>query len=95
MATIKVKNLTFYYDGGYSGFLTKIDRHIEDDFMVLIRWQLHRPPMDLTLLSAESSISRSTQLAKIHSTKKWIDESYTVERDENGSLSVWGYKKRK
>jgi len=25
--------------------------------------------------------------------QKWIDEQYTVERDENGSLSVWGFKK--
>ena len=135
------------HDGGYSGFLTKIDRYIEDDFMVIAlsnygftnvwgvcdnlakialgkEYEMPSKPAEFALspellesyigfygeeednleirqdenglnfvISGQFNfpiypISEDT----LH--QKWIDEQYKVERDENGTLSIWGCKKR-
>ena len=135
------------HDGGYSGFLTKVDRHIEDDFMVVALsnygfsnvWRLcaDLPKIalgkeyELPIKPAEFALSPELldsyigfygeegdgleirrdedelyfvidgqfnfpiyPISEDTFHQKWIDEQYKVERDENGTLSIWDCKKR-
>ena len=135
------------HDGGYSGFLTKIDRYLDDDFAVVVlsnygftnvgrlcsdlakialekEYEMPSKPAEFVLSAEllESYIGfygddndplEITQTADglnfviggifnfpiypisedtFH--QKWIDERYKINRDEDGSLSIWGCKKR-
>jgi len=138
------------HDGGYRGFLTKIDRHIEDDFAIVALsnygftnvWRICADFAKIALEREYEMPSKPAEFAlspellesylgfydegdeddnplEIAQTadglnfviggkfnfpiypisentfhQKWIDEQYTVNRDEDGSLSIWGCKKR-
>ena len=135
------------HDGGYSGFLTKIDRHIEDDFAIVAlsnygftnvwrlctdlakialakEYEMPSKPAKFTLSPEllESylgfygddeetlAITQTTDglnlviggrfnfpiypISETTFHQKWIDERYSVDRDEDGNLSIWGCKKR-
>ena len=138
------------HDGGYSGFLTKIDRHLDDDFVIVVlsnygftnvwrlcsdlakialekEYEMPSKPAEFTLspellesyLGFYAEDAEDDNPFEIVQTadglnfvingrfnfpiypisedtfhQKWIDERYQVNRDEDGSLSIWGCKKR-
>ena len=135
------------HDGGYAGFLTDMERHLDDDFAIVvlsnygftnvgrIRADLAKIVLDkeYDMPSKPAEFALSSELFESYLGlygeegdgleikqdenglnlvidgqfnfpiypisedtfhQKWIDEQYTVDRDEDGNLSIWGCKKK-